>query len=221
MLPVAILDSRLRFPPVEMAHRGLVAVGGDLSVRRLLLAYRSGIFPWSVDPITWWSPDPRAVFNLDAIHVPRSLRRTLRSGRFVFTQDQAFFQVIQACAEAPRRQDDTWITDEIIFSYGQLHRQGHAHSFECWMDGALVGGLYGVAIGGFFAGESMFHRVPDASKACVVELATHLKIRGYTLFDTQMVTDTTQLLGAREIPRAEYIRRLNLALQLPCTYVDR
>lgn len=220
MLPVVILDARLQFPPPEEAVQGLVAVGGDLSVRRLLLAYRSGIFPWSVEPVTWWSPDPRAIFDLDQIHAPRSLRRALRQTPFRFTFNQAFSRVIQACSEAPRPQGATWITGEIIQAYGELHRRGHAHSIECWIDDTLVGGLYGVAIGGFFAGESMFHRVDNASKACIVRVSEHLKQRGFELFDTQMLTPTTRLMGAIEISRAEYLRRLRVAIERPCQFVD-
>jgi len=188
-----------------------VAIGGDLSVKRLLLAYRSGIFPWSVRPITWWSPDPRAVFELDQIHLPRSLARLLRKEPFTVTFDQDFSGVIKACATAVRR-DRTWISPEFISAYIDLHRAGHAHSAECWRDGALVGGVYGVCVGGLFAGESMFHRESNASKVALIHLLERLRLQGFVLFDIQMLTPTTRQLGAVEIPRQEYLRRLRIAV---------
>jgi len=210
------LDHRLWFPdPAGARGDGLVAVGGDLAPERLLLGYRSGVFPWSAGPVTWWSPDPRAIFPLDGIHVSRSLDRTLRQGRFSVTVDQAFPAVIRACATAFRGGQPTWITPTFIEAYERLHADGHAHSVEVWKDGELAGGLYGVAIGGFFAGESMFHRVSDASKVAVVSTARRLQDRGFQLFDTQMVTPVTRQLGAVEIPRADYLRRLTEALEHP------
>jgi leucyl/phenylalanyl-tRNA--protein transferase len=220
MRPVHRLGAELSFPSPESADpRGLVAFGGDLSVPRLLLAYRSGIFPWSAAPITWWSPNPRAIFDFDQLHVPRSLRRTLRRGLFRATFDRAFNRVIRTCAEVPRGGDGTWISPEIIAAYGQLHGEGWAHSLEIWHGDRLAGGIYGVAIGGFFAGESMFHHETDASKVAVVTLLAHLRARGCQLFDTQMVTNTTASLGAVEIPRRDYLTRLGPALEATCPLV--
>jgi leucyl/phenylalanyl-tRNA---protein transferase len=195
-----------------------VALGGDLSVERLLLAYRSGIFPWSAAPITWWSPDPRAIFEFDDVHVSRSLRKTLRRGVFHTTLNQCFGQVIRACATVPRHGDDTWISPAIIEAYDRLHRAGWAHSLEVWKGDQLAGGIYGVGIGGFFAGESMFHHVSDASKVAVVALLEYLQSRGYVLFDTQMLTETTRSLGAVEIMRIDYLERLKAATDLPVTF---
>jgi leucyl/phenylalanyl-tRNA--protein transferase len=190
---------------------GLVAVGGDLSPARLLEAYSRGIFPWYDDttPVMWWSPDPRAVFELDRIHVPRRLRRTIRGGRFRTTINRDFAAVIRACSH---REEGTWLTPEMIEAYQRLHRLGFAHSVEAWCGATLGGGIYGVAVGGLFAGESMFTRVRDGSKVALVALAERLRERGFALFDTQFVTDHTRRLGAVEIPRKEYLRRLREAL---------
>ena len=209
------LDDRLWFPEARHAvasgpHAGLVAFGGDLSVPRLLLAYRSGIFPWTANPVTWWSPDPRGIFELEQFHVSRSLARTLRKNPFEITFDRAFREVITACAKTPR--PGGWITREFIAAYTALHEAGHAHSVECWQAGALVGGVYGVAAGGLFAGESMFHRADNASKVALFHLMLRLRERGFQLFDTQMVTPATRPLGAVEISRAKYLRRLAAAL---------
>jgi leucyl/phenylalanyl-tRNA---protein transferase len=198
---------------------GLVGVGGDLSPTRLLDAYRHGIFPWYDDetPILWWSPDPRAVFELDGLHVSRRLRRTIRSGRFTVTVNYDFGGVIRACAVRPEQ--GTWITADMIAAYERLHRLGFAHSVEAWRGDELAGGVYGVAIGGLFAGESMFTRVRDGSKVALVALVKRLRDRGYTLFDTQFVTDHTRRLGAVEIPRDEYLERLREALARGATFV--
>lgn len=211
-----MLDNRLWFPDARGAarrgpHAGLVAVGGDLSVPRLLLAYRSGLFPWTADPVTWWSPDPRGIFELEGFHIPRSLARTLRKAPFTVTFDQAFRETITACAQA--RRPGGWISPEFIDAYTALHEAGHAHSVECWQDGNLVGGVYGVAVGGLFAGESMFHRVNDASKVALCHLVSRLRERGFTLFDTQMVTAVTRQLGAIEVSRTDYLARLGEALK--------
>jgi leucyl/phenylalanyl-tRNA--protein transferase len=191
---------------------GLVAVGGDLRPERLLDAYRHGVFPWydEGDPVCWWSPDPRAIFELDGLHVPRRLARTLRSGRFRCTVDQDFAAVIRGCAD---REEGTWITQDMVPAYERLHSLGHAHSVEVWHERHLAGGLYGVAVGGFFAGESMFSRVRDASKVALVYTVDRLRERGFTLFDTQMLTPPTARLGAVEIPRDEYLVRLEEALR--------
>ncbi len=212
---VAILDQRLWFPdPLRARGDGMVAIGGDLSVNRLVLAYSNGIFPWTVDPITWWSPDPRGIFELENFHVSRSLLYELKRGRMKVTFDQAFEAVIRGCAEAPRDSDSTWITEEFIRAYIRLHQAGHAHSVEAWMNGELVGGLYGVAVGGLFAGESMFHRVSNASKVCVARLVERLNERGFVLFDTQMVTSATVQLGAVEVRRPGYLKRLKAAMAM-------
>lgn len=215
--PPTFLDGRIEFPDARNAvkrgpHAGLVAVGGDMSVPRLLLAYRSGLFPWTADPVTWWSPDPRGIFELDAFHVSRSLSRTLRKGVFEVTFNRAFREVITACAKT--RRPGGWITPEFISAYTVLHEAGHAHSVECWRAGELVGGVYGVAVGGLFAGESMFHRADDASKVALFHLVGRLKECGFVLFDTQMVTPATAQLGAIEISRAKYLGRLAAATAL-------
>jgi leucyl/phenylalanyl-tRNA---protein transferase len=200
------------FPdPVRAGAAGLVAIGGDLSPRRLLAAYRAGIFPWYSEssPILWWSPDPRAVFEVGGLHVSRRLARTVRSGRFTATFDRAFPRVIRGCAE---REEGTWITEEMAAAYEELHRRGHAHSVEVWRGGELAGGVYGVTVGGLFAGESMFSRARDASKVALVHLMEHLGRRGYVLFDIQMLTEHTASLGAVEVPRGEYLRRLREAV---------
>lgn len=216
------LTQQLWFPnPLDLEDRGepdgLVAIGGDLTVQRLLLAYRQGIFPWSVRPITWWSPDPRGVIELDRVHVSRSLARTLRRSPFVVTRDRAFAAVIQHCATV-RRSDQTWISPEFIAAYTRLHQAGHAHSVECWLEERLVGGIYGVAVGGLFAGESMFHHVSDASKVALMHLIAHLRATGFALFDIQMVTPATAPLGAVEIARPEYLRRLADAVRRDASF---
>ena len=218
-MPVAILDERLRFPdPRQADAEGLVAIGGDFSVERLMLAYRSGIFPWTADPITWWSPDPRAILELERVHISRSLAKVLRQGFFQITLDRAFRQVMEGCAELRPGRGPTWITPEFLDGYTRLHEQGHAHSLECWQEGQLVGGIYGVAVGGFFAGESMFHRANNASKVAVCRLVEHLRHRGFTLFDIQMLTPITTQLGGITIPRAEYLRRLARAVEKHCEF---
>ena len=216
---IAILDQRLRFPSPRLADdEGLVAVGGDLSLPRLLLAYRSGIFPWTVDPITWWSPDPRAIFELDGLHVPRSLNRVLRKGAFRITVDRAFRRVMKGCAAPGPGHRSTWISPEFIAAYTQLHERGHAHSLECWQASQLVGGIYGVTVGGLFAGESMFHRVSNASKVALFHLIEHLRRRRFVLFDIQMLTPITGQLGGITIPREEYLRRLAEAVAKPACF---
>ncbi len=197
---------------------GLVAVGGDLRPERLLHAYRNGIFPWysEGEPVLWWSPDPRAVFELDGLHVSRRLRRTIRSGRFRATVNQDFAGVIRGCADRP--DEGTWITADMIAAYEELHRLGHAHSVEVWHDGRLAGGVYGVAVGGLFAGESMFTRGRDASKVALAFLTERLRQRGFRLFDIQLLTPHTASLGAVEIARDEYLARLRRALACEASF---
>jgi len=212
------------FPPANRASpEGLVAVGGRLSTDRLLDAYRHGIFPWpntSYEPMLWWSPDPRAILPLDGIYVSQRLRRRLRSGEFSMRCDTAFEQVIAACGVGPGRQGGTWLTPAMIAAYTELHRLGHAHSVETWKDGDLVGGVYGLAIGGLFAAESMFYRARDASKAALVRLVEHLSARGYRLLDVQQWTAHTGSMGVVEISRREYLERLVSVVNLPITFGD-
>jgi leucyl/phenylalanyl-tRNA--protein transferase len=209
-----------RFPPVDLASpEGLLAVGGDLRSERLLAAYRHGIFPWYSDgqPILWWSPDPRAVFFPDRVHVSRSLRKTLRSGRFTVSMDTRFREVILACVDSGLRrgQTGTWITKEMQQAYIDLHEQGYAHSVEVWQDGALVGGLYGISLGKAFFGESMFHRRTDASKVALVALARQLQAWGFLVIDAQVSSDHVLRMGAVEIRRKEFMRLLDAALEAP------
>jgi leucyl/phenylalanyl-tRNA--protein transferase len=214
-----VLNKNVPFPDPALADaEGLVAIGGDLGSDRLLAAYRAGIFPWTVDPITWWSPDPRAIFELDGFHVPQSLAQVIRKGGFEVTVDQSFRAVMEGCAAPAPGRGGAWITEEFIEAYTRLHRQGHAHSVEYRLKGELVGGIYGVSIGGLFAGESMFHRVNDASKVALYHLVRHLRRRGFVLFDIQMVTPATKPLGAIEIPRREYLQRLSAAAAMKCSF---
>ncbi len=218
-MSVAILDERLWFPDPRKANpEGLVAVGGNLSVPRLLLAYRSGIFPWTAAPVTWWSPNPRAILELDLFHVSRSLARTVRQEVFQITRDRAFRQVMSGCAAPAPGRRDTWITPEFLEAYQQLHQRGCAHSVECWAGDILAGGIYGVAIGGFFAGESMFHAASDASKVALFHLVEHLRRLGFILFDIQMLTPITQRLGGTTISRNQYLVRLAEAIKKPCEF---
>jgi len=211
-----LLNKNTAFPDPSLADaEGLVAVGGDLAAPRLLAAYRAGIFPWTTNPVTWWSPDPRAIFDLDGLHLSRSLGRVLRRGVFQTTIDRAFRQVMEGCAAPAPGRDSTWITPEFIEGYTRLHKLGHAHSLECWQGDQLVGGIYGVAIGGLFAGESMFHHASNASKVALFRLIEHLRARGFVLFDIQMLTPTTAQLGATTIPREDYLRRLARATAMP------
>jgi len=207
------------FPdPATANSEGLVAVGGDLSAKRLLSAYRSGIFPWTVNPITWWSPDPRGVIELDRFHVPESLNKVIRRRTFEVTVNRAFRQVMLACAEPAPNRRQTWISPEFIEAYTHLHQQGNAHSVECWRRGELVGGIYGVACGALFAGESMFHRAPNASKVALYHLVEHLRTRQFLLFDIQMVTPATRPFGAESIPRRDYLQRLTKAVGKACSF---
>jgi leucyl/phenylalanyl-tRNA--protein transferase len=217
---VAFLEKKLWFPDPRTYDRyldeGLLAVGGDMSVERLKLAYRLGIFPWTEKPITWWCPDPRGIFDLQRLRISRSLAKFIRKKVYHCTFDQAFEQVIRACAETPR--PGSWITESFIQAYVRLHEAGAAHSVECWHGDRLVGGVYGVAVEGLFAGESMFYRASNASKVALVHLTDHLNRRGYQLFDVQMITPVTESLGARLVARNDYLSRLKAALSHPCTF---
>jgi leucyl/phenylalanyl-tRNA--protein transferase len=208
------------FPPVEFALRdpnGLLAAGGDLSPRRLIEAYANGIFPWfgDDDPLLWWSPDPRMVLYVGERRVSRSLRRVIRSRRFRITMDTAFAEVMAGCAEPRRDQDGTWITAGMTAAYIQLAALGFAHSVEAWIDETLVGGLYGVAVGRMFFGESMFTRVTDASKVAFVRLVEQLERWGVPIIDCQMSTGHLASLGAREIPRVEFVREVRRLVAQP------
>jgi leucyl/phenylalanyl-tRNA--protein transferase len=209
----------LSFPDHRAANReGLLALGGDLSVPRLLLAYRSGIFPWTDDPLTWWSPDPRAIFEINTFRPPKRLVSKLRHHPFEITIDRDFNAVIRACSKPAPGRESTWISPRFIEAYVELHRQGHAHSVEVWQDEILVGGIYGIAIQGFFAGESMFHRTTDASKIALCYLMDHLRTRNFELFDTQVLSPLTARLGAIEIRRRDYLERLTSALRNPAQF---
>lgn len=217
------LEKDLWFPRVEdSTAEGVVAVGGDLSPERLILAYRSGIFPWygPGQPILWWSPDPRGIIELDLFHVGRTLMKVIRKDVFQISINAAFGRVIEECRRThgtgPEQQ---WLTNEMMRAYARLHEMGYAHSLEAWRGGRLCGGLYGVAIGGLFAGESMFHCEPNASKVALVSLVERLRNRGYSLLDCQMVTDATRPMGAVEISRQEYLSRLGEALERDCTFI--
>lgn len=219
MLPWLPL-SPVYFPPVQDALEtpdGLLAAGGDLSPERLLLAYRSGIFPWYSDdqPLLWWSPNPRMVLFPDEIRVRRSLAKRIRNGGFVLTANQAFDEVVAACASPRDEQPGTWITDEMRDAYHQLHRLGAAQSVEVWQQGRLVGGLYGIALGPVFFGESMFSRTPDASKVALVCLARSMSAGQGRLIDCQMHTPHLASLGARDISRDTFIGYLETWLPPP------
>jgi len=208
------------FPPVDTAlayPNGLLAKGGDLSLPRLLDAYRHGIFPWfnPGEPILWWSPDPRMVLVPDEIRVGRSLARRLRNAGFETRVDTAFVEVMRGCAEPREGEPGTWISPVMIAAYSRLFEAGFAHSVETWHDARLVGGLYGVAIGRMFYGESMFSRMPDASKVALVRLAQQLHAWGFGLIDCQMETPHLARMGARPIPRAAFVAQLAQLVDLP------
>jgi len=218
-MPVFQLSDTLLFPPPALAREdGLLAVGGDLSVPRLLLAYQHGIFPWYSpgEPILWWSPDPRLVLFPAEFHLAKRLARTIRQQIFSITFDTAFAQVIRACGQTRRKEGQgTWLDEEMIRAYCELHDQGHAHSVECWQNGELVGGLYGVALGAVFFGESMFSLVPDSSKVALAGLVERLQDWDFELIDCQVGTGHLQRLGAREISGAEFSTRLAEAVAKP------
>lgn len=211
---IRVLGPDLTFPPVEQAlddPNGLLAIGGDLSPQRLLAAYRHGIFPWfsTGQPILWWSPAPRMVLYPQELNISRSMRKRLKQQDYEVRYNTAFREVMQACAETVRPdQDGTWITGPMIEAYATLQELGHALSAETWIDGQLAGGLYGVRIGRMFFGESMFHRVSNASKIAFIHLVQELQRQGGGLIDCQMHTSHLASLGAREIPRREFCRQL-------------
>ena len=207
-----LLSNDLVFPPVEMADEdGLLAIGGDLSTKRLLLAYQQGIFPWysEQDPICWWCPNPRFVLFPDELKISRSMKRVLRSGPFGFTTNTAFAEVIRNCRTISRKdQDGTWISAEVQNAYIRLHELGYAHSAEAWNNNELVGGVYGVRLGNIFFGESMFSRQTNASKFALARYVEQLKQEGVVLIDCQVYTLHLESLGARMIPRKDFMRLL-------------
>lgn len=207
-MPVFRLSDQIAFPPPRLAEaNGLIAIGGDLRVERLLSAYSKGIFPWfsKGDPILWWSTSPRLVIFLDEFRVPKRLTRYIKNSDIRVTRDTAFTQTIQECAEIRTETgDETWILPEMQAAYVNLHNLGHAHSFECWQQNQLVGGLYGIALGKVFFGESMFSRVKCGSQFALVALVEFLKRTHFTMIDCQMTTQHLLRFGAREIPRAEF-----------------
>ncbi len=222
---MTFLPSSQFFPPAELADPdGLVLFGGRLDPDWLLDAYRHAIFPWPVfenlDLLAWWSPNPRAIIEFDEFHVPRRLQRTCRSGRFQVTCDQDFAAVIRGCAEAQDRLNNTWLLPEMIDAYEQLHAMGYAHSIEVWQGGKLVGGTYGMALHGLFSAESKFYYQRDASKVALVYLVEHIRRRGFQLLDIQQLTEHTERMGAKEIPRTEYLVRLAEALHSDVTFGD-
>lgn len=215
-MPVFRLSTRLAFPPAEMSEEnGLLAVGGDLSPERLVLAYRQGIFPWYAkgEPILWWSPDPRFVLYPEKLKVSRSMRQTLKKDLFAVTYDRDFRAVMAGCRERREKGNGTWITDGMFEAYGSLHEAGIAHSVEVWMGDDLAGGLYGVSLGRCFFGESMFTRVSNASKAGFIALARTLRRLGFVLIDCQVYTDHLLSLGAEMIPRPAFLDILKGAVQ--------
>ena len=213
MLTLTKLDQQLIFPPVDMAHtdpNGLLAFGGDLSAERLLLAYSSGIFPWfsQDEPIMWWSPDPRGILPLDNFNCSKSLKKFARNCDYRITINTAFDQVIDICASIPRNDSGTWITDDMINAYKNLHQLGHAHSVEVWSENSLVGGLYGVVVGKVFCGESMFHKATNASKLAMLSLVELLKSQGAEFIDCQMQNPHLASLGCIEVPRTRFLTML-------------
>lgn len=214
-----LIDRVTSFPPPHLAEpEGLLAIGGDLSEKRLLKAYRMGIFPWYADnePILWWCPDPRLVLYPHELRVSRRLARVIRGNIFKITSDTAFDQVITGCAEARRRNDPgTWIVPDMIRAYRDLFASGHAHSIEAWQDDKLAGGLYGVSLGGCFFGESMFTRVPNASKVALAALCAYMQRNGFDFIDCQITSAHLVGLGAREIPRPVFLRAIERSMQRP------
>ncbi|MDA8165714.1 MAG: leucyl/phenylalanyl-tRNA--protein transferase, partial [Desulfobacteraceae bacterium] len=218
-MPVFQLTEELLFPPPRLARKdGLLAVGGDLAPERLLLAYSQGIFPWysTGDPILWWAPSPRMILAPEEFHLTRRLAREIRKGTFAVTMDQGFREVITACAAIREEKGPgTWITPEMLEAYCRLHALGFAHSVECWRDGELAGGLYGVSLGTVFFGESMFSRVANSSKTALAALCRQLAAWGFEMIDCQMKTAHLESLGAREMPGEEFYRRLARCVRGP------
>lgn len=218
-MTVFLLSEKIAFPPPTLADKdGLLAVGGDLSLERLLLAYRSGIFPWYTEgqPVLWWSPDPRLVLCPSEVRISRTLKKVIRKGRFRVSLDTAFERIIRECASVRlEKNEGTWLTGEMIDAYCGLHAAGLAHSIEVWLDDALAGGLYGVSLGRCFFGESMFTRITNGSKIALVALAKHLEAASFDMIDCQLTTEHLCRLGAREISRRSFLRQLKTSLGYP------
>jgi leucyl/phenylalanyl-tRNA---protein transferase len=220
-MPLFRLSERIEFPPARLARSdGLLCIGGDLSLERLLLAYENGIFPWfsENEPLLWWSPDPRLVLFPNAIKISRSLKRKIKKTPFQITVDNAFEQTIVSCAQPRRgRHEGTWLVDEMIEAYIQLHKHGYAHSVETWHGNELVGGLYGLTLGGSFFGESMFSRASDASKIALTALAALLNTNGFDMIDCQVTTRHLLNMGAVEVSRETFLNTLapSIARQMP------
>lgn len=218
-MPVYLLTDDLIFPPVNLATpEGLLAIGGDLSPRRLMLAYQNGIFPWysDDDPILWWSPDPRLVLYPSELRISHSLQKTIRKASYQITIDTHFERVIEACARTRRKNGQgTWITADMKQAYIRLHQMGFAHSVEAWHQNQIVGGLYGVSLGRCFFGESMFSEMTDASKVALVYLRDYLQNRNFDFIDCQLPTDHLIRLGARKVPRDTFILQLKDSMQHP------
>ena len=211
-MPLFSINNELTFPPVELAEPdGLLAIGGNLSTERLILAYRSGIFPWyEGEHILWWSPDPRFVLYPDEVIISKSMKSLFKKNAFTFTINQAFTEVINNCKRISRKdQESTWITDDVKSAYIELHKKGIAHSAEAWLDGKLAGGLYGVRLGNIFFGESMFSHISNASKYAFISYVQQLKKEGVQLIDCQVYTEHLESLGAIMIPRKKFISILN------------
>jgi len=218
-MPVFLLSDKISFPPPYLASKeGLLAVGGDLSQKRLLLAYRTGIFPWFSDdePILWWSPDPRLVLYPEEVRVSKTLKKIIKKKMFHVTMDSAFVQVINQCAKIRLQNNQgTWVVKEMIDAYCKLHESGFAHSVEAWYQGELAGGLYGVSLGRCFFGESMFTRVSNASNVVLVKLVEHLNALSFDMIDCQLTTEHLLRFGAREIPRVSFLKQLEESLKAP------
>ena len=215
-MPIFRLGDEIIFPPVQLTSgNGILAIGGDLSPDRLVAAYRQGIFPWysEGDPIIWWSPDPRFILFLEELRVSRSMVKVLRRGSFRITYDQKFREVVLSCQQSRRKQKGTWITDDMLEAYCRLHELGSAHSAEAWHEGKLVGGIYGVSLGRCFFGESMFSLMNNASKAALIDLVYKLRERKFKFLDCQVYTAHMESMGARFIPREEFINLLKSGLQ--------
>ncbi|MFC1811622.1 leucyl/phenylalanyl-tRNA--protein transferase [Thermodesulfobacteriota bacterium] len=218
-MPVFLLSDKLAFPSPQLAEKeGLLAVGGDLSQRRLLLAYRMGIFPWfsEAEPILWWSPDPRLVLYPKELKVSKTLKKVIKKGLFNVTMDLAFSEVIHQCAQVRLENDEeTWIVRDMIDAYCRLHESGYAHSVEAWYEGELAGGLYGVSLGRCFFGESMFTRRSNASSVALVHLVQYLEELSFDMIDCQITTVHLHRFGARKISREQFLEQLDKSLQLP------
>jgi leucyl/phenylalanyl-tRNA--protein transferase len=207
-----ILNENLYFPPVSHANKeGFLAFGGDLSTERLLLAYRSGIFPWynEDEPIIWWSPDPRCVLFTNKLRISKSMQQVIKKGTFRFSMNEAFAQVIKCCQQTKRKDDNgTWLNNEMIESYNSLHQQGFAYSAECWLGDELVGGLYGIKLENVFCGESMFSLKSNASKFAFIHFVNYLKVEGIEVVDCQISNPHLESLGAEMIPRSQFLSYL-------------